>query len=228
MESVSNHSFFNLSSYPCLRVVINPQTSVTMIKQWPKFPVNPLIHRSLASQSTLPQATLSPPWITYASTFYLKHPSMGGFQATRLPSEEGCLCQETCIAWSAFKTSEDSSVNDIIDPPRSIIKYKIISGLPNPPHGITKQGSPITRALGKILPYPIKQTNKVKHYRIKVIQLCNLVQTVRLKCQTCDVTNNKNETQAINKYRKWNQNIPLAIVMKELLYFGSSKLSLSL
>ena len=59
MESVSNHSFFNLSSYPCLRVVINPQTSVTMIKQWPKFPVNPLIHRSLASQSTLPQATPS-------------------------------------------------------------------------------------------------------------------------------------------------------------------------
>jgi len=40
-------------------------------------------------------------------------------------------------------------------------------------------------------------------------------------------TTKQNETQVINKMRKnKNQNVPLAIAMKELPSFGSSKLSL--
>ena len=55
-----------------------------------------------------------------------------------------------------------------------------------------------------------------------------LIPNVRLKYQTCNVTNYKTKHMSLTNAEKQNQNIPLAIAMKELLCFGSSKLSLSL
>ncbi|KAL3006236.1 hypothetical protein AAZX31_08G265400 [Glycine max] len=61
----------------------------------------------------------------------LKTPLNGRLPSNKPTLQRRMLMHKDLHSLISLHTSEDSSINDIIDPPRSIIKYKIHSIIPN-------------------------------------------------------------------------------------------------